>query len=181
LHLILTPKVDTMTSALLYRGPAIDVLHEEYAKRGRIDDRAAVSTGRDIVIAAPVERVWALLSDPMQWATWHSGIHDVEVEAPTAVDVRFAWSNGRARMQSRFAVVAPGHEITWTGVAGGAKAIHRHVLDAPTPTTTRVHCEESMSGFLLGLFFGNRKLRATIETWLDGLRVAAEQPVATPA
>jgi uncharacterized protein YndB with AHSA1/START domain len=163
-----------MTSAVLYRGPSIELLHEEYAKRGRIDERAAVATTREVVIDAPIQRVWSLLSDPAGWPTWDSRIHDVEVEAPTAVDVRFTWSSGRARMRSRFAVVEPAHEITWTGVSGGAKAIHRHVLSAPTSHTTHVYCEESMAGLLLGLFYGRERMQAAIEAWLDALARAAE-------
>jgi hypothetical protein len=29
---------------LLYRGPAIEALHQQYAKQGRIDERAPVAT-----------------------------------------------------------------------------------------------------------------------------------------
>jgi len=81
-----------MFSQLLYRGPSIEVLHDRYAKQGRIDDQAPVTTSYEIHIDAPVQRVWELLT----------------------------------HIKSRFAVVNPGQEITWSGtlvrVHGGAPA-----------------------------------------------------------
>ena len=164
-----------MTSKLWYRGPSIDSLHEDYAKHGRIDERAAVHTSRTVDIDAPVATVWQLLSEPAAWPTWAPGIHDVEIEAPTAVDTRFVWSSGRSRMRSRFAVVEPGREITWTGVSSGAKAVHRHVLESPTPDTTHVACDESMAGTMLGLFYDSDKMQTTIDAWLSALKFAAER------
>jgi hypothetical protein len=46
-----------MLKQLFYRGPSIDVLHEEYAKKGRIDARAPVGAAREIRIEAPLGRV----------------------------------------------------------------------------------------------------------------------------
>jgi carbon monoxide dehydrogenase subunit G len=160
---------------LFYRGPSIDVLHEEYAKQGRVDDRAPVCTSHRVEIDAPVDTVWALLSDPTRWPSWDPGIHDVERADPTAVDARFKWSNGRSRMRSRFAVVEPGREITWTGVAAGAKAVHRNVLTANGSGTTTVISEESMAGPLLSPVMSSTKLHAAMEEWLDALKRAAEE------
>jgi uncharacterized protein YndB with AHSA1/START domain len=122
---------------LLYRGPSIEVLHEQYAKRERIDTRANVTAASEVEIDAPVQRVWELLGDPQAWPSFAPEVHDVHLDAPVAVDTRFTWVNGRSRMKSRFAVVDPGREITWTGVSSGFKAVHRHLLDATSDTTTR--------------------------------------------
>jgi hypothetical protein len=46
-----------MLKQLFYRGPSINVLHEEYAKKGRIDARAPVGAARDIRIEAPAGKV----------------------------------------------------------------------------------------------------------------------------
>ena len=164
-----------MLHQLFYRGPSIDTLHEEYAKRGRVDDRATRAHLARVEIDVPVNTVWALLSDPTRWPSWDPGIHDVEPDAPTAIDTRFRWSNGRARMKSRFAVVEPGREITWTGVAAGAKAVHRNVLASDGNGTTTVTSEESMAGPFLVLFMNGTKLHAGMEDWLAALKRAAEE------
>jgi uncharacterized protein YndB with AHSA1/START domain len=160
---------------LLYRGPAIQELHQQYAKQGRIDERAPVTTTYEVHINAPVQRVWELLADPPGWPSFAPDIRDVHLVAPVAVDTRFTWTNGRSRINSRFAVVHPGQELTWTGVSSGFKVVHRHLLDATSDTTTRVRCEESMAGPLLLLFFNSAKLRAGLEQWLTALKTAAEQ------
>jgi hypothetical protein len=53
---------------LFYAGPPLRVLHEEYAKNGRIDHGAPVTTTYEEDIRAPRERVWALLASPLE--TW---------------------------------------------------------------------------------------------------------------
>jgi uncharacterized protein YndB with AHSA1/START domain len=160
---------------LLYRGPSIEALHQQYAKRERIDRQAPVTAAYEVEIDAPVQRVWELLGDPMAWPRFAPEVHDVHLDGPVAVDTRFTWANGRSRMKSRFAVVDPGREITWTGVSAGARAVHRHLLEATGAGSTRVRCEESIAGPLLVLFYSSAKLQAGMETWLNGLKAAAER------
>jgi uncharacterized protein YndB with AHSA1/START domain len=165
-----------MVKQLFYGGPSIGVLHEEYAKKGRIDEKAPITTAYEVRIEAPVERVWELLSNPPDWGTFDSDIHDVHLDSGVRADARFTWRNGKARMKSRFAVVDADREITWTGIAYGAKAVHRHVLE-PTGDggATQLLCEESMAGPLLTLFFNSAKLQAGLEKWLSALKRAAEE------
>jgi uncharacterized protein YndB with AHSA1/START domain len=160
---------------LLYRGPSIEVLHEQYAKRERIDPRAPVTAAYEVEINAPVQRVWDLLGNPPAWPSFAPGVHDVHLDGPVATDTRFTWSNGRARMKSRFAVVDRDRELTWTGVSSGAKAVHRHLLEATGPSSTRVRSEESMAGPLLVLLYNSAKLQVGLEQWLSGLKATAEQ------
>jgi hypothetical protein len=160
---------------LLYTGPSIETLHEGYASQGRIDRQAPVTASRDVVIAAPKAAVWALLSDPGGWGRIDPAITDVRLDAQVRPGTRFTWRNGRARIKSRFAVVDPGREITWTGVSSGARAVHRHVLTARGEGHTHLVSEESMAGPLLPLFFGSAKLASALDTWLAAIKTAAER------
>jgi hypothetical protein len=47
-----------MLNSLSYTGPALDVLHEQYAKQGSIDPEAPVQASYQVLIEAPVEVVW---------------------------------------------------------------------------------------------------------------------------
>jgi hypothetical protein len=160
---------------LFYAGPSQRVLHEEYAKNGRIDCEAPVTTSYEVDIHASPERVWALLASPLGWETFDPAIHDVHLDGPVAADTGFTWSNGRARMKSRFAVVNPSRELTWTGASMGFKVVHRHLLEDTGRGGTRVRCEESMAGPLLTLIYSEAKLRVALETWLTALKTAAER------
>lgn len=164
-----------MFGKLFYTGPSIDSLHAEYAKKGRIDPRAPVSAKQEVIINAPAGRVWSVLSDPAGWPLIDEAIHDVELDGPVTEDTRFDWSNGKARMKSRFAVVDPERELTWTGTSMGAKAVHRHVLTADGDGRTRLLSEESMAGPFLTLLFPSSKLAAGMDNWLDGIRARAEE------
>lgn len=164
-----------MIRALLYTGPSLERLHDEFAKRGRIDDRAPIAVTHSVRMDAPVAVVWAVLSDPSGWAAVEPVIHDVRLAEPVAPDVEFRWKSGSASMRFRFAVVEPEREITWTGVSFGAKVVHRHLLDPVDGGTTRLTCEESMAGPLLGLFFSSAKLRAHLDRWLTAVKPAAEE------
>jgi uncharacterized protein YndB with AHSA1/START domain len=164
-----------MLRQLFYSGPSIEVLHEEYAKKGRIDGEAPVQASHEVRVNAPVERVWELLSNVPGWTAWDPTVHDVHLDSTVAEDARFTWANGRARIKSRFAVVDPGRELTWTGVSSGAKAVDRHVLEATDDGATRVRSEESMAGPLLVLFYNSAKLQADTERWLTTIKTTAER------
>jgi hypothetical protein len=163
-----------MLKRLFYGGPSIGVLHEEYAKRGRIDERAPVKSSGEIRIGAPVERVWDLLTDLCGWEGWAPGIHDVRLASAVAVDARFSWSIGRTRVKSVFAIVEPGRELTWTGAALWTKAVDRHVLEPAEDGATRLYIEESLAGVLVPLFFSSEKLEVQHQRWLTGFKAAAE-------
>jgi hypothetical protein len=162
-------------SHLLYRGPSLAILHERYAKRGLIDERAAVIASRSVRIDAPARRVWQVLSAADAWPDLAADISAVDLPGGVAPDAAFTWVNGRARIKSRFAIVEPLRELTWTGVSSGSRAVHRNVLHTLSEHQTQLHSEESMSGPLLTLFFSSNKLSAALEGWLAAVKGAAEQ------
>lgn len=164
-----------MSPSLLYRGPALDVLHEQYAKSGRIDGQAPVRAARSVEIDAPPPSVWEVLANPAEWPTIDPGISDIHLLGEVGVDTPFRWRNGRSRIRSRFAVVDPVRELTWTGVSSGARAVHRHVLDTAAGRATLLTSEESMAGPLLTLFYNSAKLGRGLDGWLAAIKTAAEK------
>ena len=166
----------SLWARLTYRGPSIDVLHETYAKRRRTDPDAPVYATHQIVIDAPVDRVWEVLGRPEGWAAVDPSIRNVRLEGGVVEDARFKWRNGKTKLSSRFAVVDPHHELSWTGTAMGSNAVHRHVLEPTSDGRTRLLTEESMTGFLVVLFFSRAKLRSGLEQWLSAVAAAAVSP-----
>ncbi|MFC4040535.1 SRPBCC family protein [Dactylosporangium siamense] len=160
-----------------YRGPSLDELHENYAKRHRIDEAAPFRSAYEVTIDAPAGRVWDLLADPVKWPAFDPAIRDVRTASDdaVAVDTQFIWVNGRTTITSRFAVVEPLREITWTGTAMGSRAIHRHLITPRGDGASLLQTEESMSGALLGLFYSSTKLHAELIRWLTSIKAAAER------
>lgn len=164
-----------MRKQLFYSGPPIQVLHEDYAKRGRIDESAFVKASYEVRIETDVERVWQLLSDARGWERFNPDIRDVQLHTAVTADAPFSWTNGRARIRSKFAVIEPVREITWTGVSWGARAVHRNMLEPTFDGASRIRSEESMAGPLIVMFLNNKKLKAALKKWLTSLKDAAEQ------
>ncbi|MEW9547333.1 SRPBCC domain-containing protein [Nonomuraea sp. NPDC050783] len=159
---------------VFYAGPSIERLHEEYAKKGLLDQDAPVRSSSTVVIDAPAGKVWKLLADMANWPDWRSDARVVEL-GEVQPDATFRWKIRGMTITSTFAVVAPERELTWTGVAMGfVKAIDRMKLHETGDGRTRVTIEESMSGPLLPLFYNTAKLRQGHEDILRMLKVAAE-------
>jgi len=104
-----------MLRRIFYRGPSRQVLHEEYAKKGRIDELAPIISSSDIVINAPVDRVWALLVDLPAWPAIMPFVRDVRLESGIPVDAWFSFRLFGFPIRAQVAVVQPNRELTWTG------------------------------------------------------------------
>ncbi|MFJ4850331.1 MULTISPECIES: SRPBCC family protein [unclassified Streptomyces] len=162
---------------LLYRGPNRQDLHDQFAKRRRIDADAPVVSVSEMRIEAPPERVWEIIADPSGWSSVLPGRRIVRLDNGVTQDAEFIWAMGRATITSRFAVVDEGRELTWTGVAMGVKAVDRQVLTATPDGGTVLRVEESMAAPLVRLVFSPGKLRAQHEIWMTAVKAAAERAV----
>lgn len=154
---------------LLYTGPKLDTLHDEYALRGRIDESAQLTNASSVVIDRPAGEVWDVLADLRGWEGWDPGF---KLRSLDAVEPgrEFRWAQSGTPLRSRFAVVDPGRELSWTGVFLGVyKAVDRMVLTTEG-TGTRVTVQESLAGPFLTLFYSERKLRAGHEARLAALK-----------
>ncbi len=160
---------------LLYRGPAIRKLHEEYAKKRILDEKAQVRAVAKISIAAPVEKAWKLISEINGWPSWNAAVREVRVDGEVAVDTTFTWVSGKSRIRSTLAVVDPLNEISWSGVSAGVKAVHHNTLERAQDGTVLVTSRESMSMPFLPLIFSSAKLHAGLNDWLTALKRAAEE------
>ncbi|GAA3041306.1 SRPBCC family protein [Streptosporangium longisporum] len=155
-------------SKLFYRGPSSAVLHAEYAARGRIDTEAPVTSASSVVVDATPAQVWEVISDLRNWPRWAPGYEVLQL-GETAPGATFRWRLGGVRITSRFAVVAPGRELTWSGVVFGYKAVDQQLLEALPGGRTRVTMRESLAGPLVSLIFGVDKLRTGHERYLAAL------------
>jgi uncharacterized membrane protein len=165
---------------LFYTGPPLNELHEEYAKKGLLDENAPVKSVDTITIHAPAATVWRLIIDLRNWPQWRSDAHVTGLGA-IEPDARFRWKIRGASIKSTFAVIAPEQELTWTGVAmGWIKAIDRYRLAPTEDGRTTVTMEETMSGPLLTLFYNDAKLRKGHQDMLRMLKTAAEGLVPRP-
>lgn len=173
----LTVMILTCAVALLI----LQVLHgsganlEKLARDGAIQSDAPIKASLNLVIEAPIEKVWTLLTGVNDWPRWQTAIKEAHVEGPVANGTEFSWKIGPAPIHSRFARVVPQAEIAWTGSSLNAHAIHVWKLERIGPNQTRVTTNESMSGFLLTFLYSSRELQVSDQFWLDRLKQEAER------
>jgi hypothetical protein len=158
-----------MFSKLFYFGPSLNELHDEYAKRHRIDEAAPLKSLSDLEINAPPSLVWEAVTDLHGWSQWAPAVEVLE-RAEIRPDTKFKWKLNGATIQSTFAVVDNQRELNWTGIFFGFKAVDRIILEPLDGGGTRVLIEESLAGPLLPLLYSSAKLRTNHVRWLEALK-----------
>jgi hypothetical protein len=154
-------------------GPSLAAMHD-LATRGEVQPGAPLHATQRVTIHAPRARVWQILSSFAGWPSWQPNVTRVVAPAELAAGASFTWVNGKSEIHSRLALVQPDRQLAWTGSVSLAKAIHVWRLEAPTEETTVVEVEETLDGFLLTWFYGQRDLDAEVARALANLRRAAE-------
>ncbi|GAA3134849.1 SRPBCC family protein [Streptomyces rectiviolaceus] len=161
----------------LYVGPPLRTLRERYAKGGLVDADAPVVATCRIGVAAPPGVVWRLLSDLDNWPSWVPGVTRMRAGEPGAPrpGTEFRWKLNGMSIKSTMAVVDPEHELCWTGLLAGTRAVHRFRLTRLPDGGTEVYSEESIGGPLLALYYSSERLEQVLHDWLWALKKTAEE------
>jgi len=140
-----------------------------------IDTNAPVFARKEIVIHAPVEKVWELQTDIENWNRWQPDITSAKLEGALKADTIFRWKAKGLNIVSTLHTVKPLKQIGWTGLSLGMFAIHNWMFEARGKTTLVV-TEESLSGWLtrLMILLDPRFLEKSLETSLNNLKFMAE-------
>src|SRR5262245_46877578 len=97
-----------MLRQVLYGGPSLKVLYQEYAQKHRVDDQASIQASDEIVINAPAGSVWKLLINVAGWPTFNPLFSDVRLESDVSVGARASFKLNGFPIKATFAVVEPG-------------------------------------------------------------------------
>lgn len=140
-----------------------------------INEDARVRSRQVGFIDAPVQTVWAALSDLQRWPEWYEDVSTLRMEGPLAPGTGFRWKAGGMTIRSELVEVGPTSRIAWTGRTLGVLAIHVWQLD-PLETGTQVTTEESFEGVLPRLLPGlmRRTLEKSLDMSITRLRKACE-------
>ncbi|MBW4049831.1 MAG: SRPBCC domain-containing protein [Proteobacteria bacterium] len=145
------------------------------AGRGAIQQDAPIKATSTIIIEAPRERVWRVLVNVSRWPRWQPDISKVTGVSTLASGATFTWQTGGTTIHSRVVLFSPPSEVSWTGHAETARAIHVFVLTPLSPTRTKVESRESMDGFLISWFYNSAALQKSEDTLLRNLAISAKR------
>lgn len=154
-----------MIKQMFYNGPLFETLHQEYAKKGHIDENAAIKTATEIHIAAPVERVWNHLINLSAWPVIDPSFRNVQLESNVEEDAYFRFVLNNFPIHAKFAVVVPNRELTWTGLSWWFKSVDLHVLEPMETGGTRLYIAESLAGVLASRLMTSEQLKKQHEKW----------------
>ena len=140
-----------------------------------VSGSAPVVEHADVVVNAPVETVWAVLSDFPNWPTWNRSVTRMEFAGPVAVGTTFRWVGGGTRITSRIEEVEPCRRLVWSGRTLGIRALHVWTFEE-RPDGTRVFTAESFEGLLAKVFSGlmRKTLSRALAEGLVALKAEAE-------
>ncbi|MFM8321482.1 MAG: SRPBCC family protein [Chloroflexota bacterium] len=140
-----------------------------------INTNAPVFARKEILIHAPVEKVWQIQSDLGSWPNWQPDIAAVQLDGDLRPGAIFRWKAQGLPITSRVHTVEPERRIGWTGTAPGMYAIHNWTF-VPQGDATLAITEESLSGWLTRLMklFNPRFLEKSLEATLQRLKDRSE-------
>ncbi len=141
-----------------------------------INPNAPVISSGEIEIAAPVARVWDIISAVEQWPLWNPEIKWAEMRGQMISGTRIFWKAGPGTIISVIQKVEYQRYLSWKGNSAGITAYHVWSLE-PIDGGTRVRTEESWEGLLPWLFRGasKKRLDEAIQSGLKYLKAAAER------
>ncbi|KOU21724.1 SRPBCC family protein [Streptomyces sp. WM6368] len=142
-----------------------------------IDTTAPVVVRLSTVIDASPATVWELHADIDDWAAWNDGVDRARLNGPLEVGSSFTWLTHGLEITSTVLELVPGQRIVWGGTVDGIVGIHVWTFEESGAGVT-VRTEESWSGDPVDAAVDEltAALRASLQSWLDGLKARAEQP-----
>ncbi|MFJ2095556.1 SRPBCC family protein [Streptomyces sp. NPDC087901] len=149
-----------------------------------IDEKAPVITRDDIVIHAPLDRVWRIQTDVEDWPAWQPSVSSSAKQTPGPLRPGSSWvwsTEGLENITSTVKQVQPERRIVWGGPAQGITAVHVWTF-TKAKDGVHVHTEESWTGdpVTANTSYLQEALDASLDHWLHNLKHQAEKRPSKP-
>ena len=116
-----------------------------------INTKAPVIDKQEIIINAPVVKVWSVLTEINNWPDWQSAVKKANLKTSLKEGAEFIWNAGGVTLKSIIHTCEPFKSFGWTGKTIGAFAIHNWRFESVNDGTI-VFVEESLQGFFPSIF-----------------------------
>lgn len=128
-----------------------------------------------IMINAPIEIVWSILTDIEQWPGWQTAVSVTSLQGELEQSTEFLWKSGSMKIRSKIQDINAPFNIRWSGRALGVFADHSWSLTS-IGSDTQVTTSEHMSGWLVASIslFKKNFLENALKEFLFELKLASE-------
>jgi uncharacterized protein YndB with AHSA1/START domain len=140
-----------------------------------INTQAPVITRDEILIDAPIEKIWGIQTDVFAWPSWQPEVDGAESEGPLEVGSVFRWQTAGLDITSTVQEIDPPRRIVWGGPAQGISAVHVWTLE-PQAEGVLVKTQESWEGEPVDAQVETLQgaLDKSLRDWLENLKRTAE-------
>ncbi|MER7450298.1 SRPBCC family protein [Nocardia beijingensis] len=140
-----------------------------------IDTSAPVIAIHEIVVAAPVRRIWELHTDVAAWTGWQPDITAAAIDGAIEPGTVFRWSTFGLDIESTIYAVESQRRIVWGGSAHGITGVHVWTFTEEAEGV-RIRTEESWDGEPIRADVDGMRaaLDSALAGWLAHLKRAAE-------
>ena len=141
-----------------------------------INKSAPALATHELLINAPVQRIWSLVADMNNWPGWNPAVKSAKLNGAFEVGTTFNWTSGGISIVSTLQEIQLTTKLVWTGKAIGTRAIHVWSLQ-PTSAGVLVITSESFEGWLVTLMRKamQKTLDESLVAWLNQLKRQAEE------
>ena len=144
------------------------------AAKEQMIPKAPIQASCSVKIAAPVSKVWSLLTGVSDWERWYPYLQNAKLDGPFSARSQLTYG-GFIKHKLQIAKVVPGELVVLYGTMAGYKGITRWNVRRVSGRETEISFTESSSGFLIGVLYSNQKLGEHLQNWLHALKSQAER------
>lgn len=132
---------------------------------------------KEVVVDAPIEKVWELLSNLKSWDLWNPSVKDLQIDGPLKPGLHFHWTSSLVSVEAQIEEILPPYRLSWTGRGLASNAFYVWKLAETEDGKTLVRAEESFEGALPQFFkrTSGIVLDIKLESWVVHLKDAAEK------
>lgn len=140
-----------------------------------IDYNAPLHAEKEILISAPLEKVWSEMTRIDQWPDWQPDVTSAKLDGPLAKGTMFHWEAKGLKITSTIQIFEPMQSIGWTGQSLGMQAIHLWIFEERGESTC-VKTKESLSGWFPRVLkiFDPKFLEKSLQNSLQVLKTHVE-------
>ena len=140
-----------------------------------IDYNAPLFAEKDILISAPLEKVWSEITQIDQWSQWQPDVTSSKFDGTLATGTIFYWKAKGLDITSTIQIFEPMQRIGWTGKSLGMQAIHIWIFEK-RKDGTYVKTKESLSGWFPRVLklFDPKFLEKSLQNSLQVLKTHVE-------
>ncbi|MBU2646259.1 SRPBCC domain-containing protein [bacterium] len=121
-----------------------------------IRDKKPVAANAEIMINAPIKKIWEIQTNLSGWKNWNSDIQSMQVTGDVGLGTNFTWKAGGITIESTITEYSPYSKIAWKGKTIGINAYHTWQF-TETENGTLAHTEEAFTGVLAWLMPGTMR------------------------